>query len=219
MLERAWALFEEASVTCVPVAFEDIYECEQMDLVKARFSHLLGSIGLVTDEPSVMSILKKLRHSGDQKTRDRYDRFKGLEDLSRALAEISLFKRNDGARRLAVRRGNDAPSWLLKAQVRSTPSVFWRGEPIDLRGAVLVGRDAPAVLSLRIRGPTQISSVRWDMPSRALGAKHPAARNRFSAGFLVEMADGLLEEGASLELAAEDRAYALASLNSEPIWS
>ncbi len=89
-LNRAWALLESRGAAPARIAFEDIYGPDA-DLAAARIGMVLAALGLGRGAEADAAMLADLRGQGDQNTRDRYARFKGVAKLRTAVAAMDDF--------------------------------------------------------------------------------------------------------------------------------
>lgn len=79
-----------AGIDAPELSFETLYLGSE-DAARAQFEALLRGLGHSREDAALSESLKTLRQSGEQMTRDQYDRFEGIEKLKTALETVAPF--------------------------------------------------------------------------------------------------------------------------------
>lgn len=88
-LTKAWRLLRKMEANPVVVSFEELYS-NNVDVAIAAFTRVLKRVGFAPDEETLAAMVEAVRSGGDQRTRDRYARFEGIDALRERLAAIEL---------------------------------------------------------------------------------------------------------------------------------
>jgi LPS sulfotransferase NodH len=87
LLDRAWAQLREAGAEPVALAYEDLYGADEA-LASQALARVLRGLGLSRGAKADAALLAELRGRGDQNTRERYTRFKGVDALRAEAAAL-----------------------------------------------------------------------------------------------------------------------------------
>jgi LPS sulfotransferase NodH len=88
-LNKFWQMLKKNKKTPVSISFETIYD-EPIDVAENKITAVLSRLLLTPDTP-IEDLITLMRDKGNQKTRDRYGRFKGIEVLDKRLGELPAY--------------------------------------------------------------------------------------------------------------------------------
>jgi len=86
-LNRAWKALRAAGARPGALAYEDLYGTDE-DAARAMLDGVLDRLGFARDAAADAALLAELRAEGDQMTRDRYGRFRGVDALRERVAGL-----------------------------------------------------------------------------------------------------------------------------------
>lgn len=216
LLGRTWQLLSDAGESPLPLAFEDVYQCDDKALVRARLFHLLTVLRIARGAGRG-ELVDGIVGSGDQGTRDRYEAFAGIEVLSRQIADSPLFTPPDDALKLQAHpTAAMLPAWINLAVVDHVPAASWPGDQASFGGVVVLSADAPADCALRVAEHPAIDS-RWRIDSPLMATRFPAARNRATARYCFDNIPVTRDGRLTLQLLAGDQTIDLFTLTPGPL--
>jgi hypothetical protein len=96
-LNRIWTLLSDAKAAPVAISYEEIY-AKGLDQAHHALQRVFDRLGVQTSE----ALEEAIRGTGDQKTRDRYGRFKGIATLQEQLDNLQPLIFAPGRRGQAV---------------------------------------------------------------------------------------------------------------------
>lgn len=88
-LTKAWRFLRKIEANPVVVSFEELYSSD-VAIAIAAFTRVLKRVGVTPDGDTIAEMVEAVRSGGDQRTRDRYARFEGIEALRERLGTIAL---------------------------------------------------------------------------------------------------------------------------------
>jgi len=185
-LRRAWALLQSLGAMPRAVAYEDVFRTSDQNQPERILQPILHYLGLSKDEASDRVWISEVVGKGDQGTRDRYRDFPGVDELTEHIKAIPPFSPGSDAVSILARVASELPPWIERCLIDVLPARVFAGVGFELGGVLVLGRDAPAGLGLRIEGREGVILAQWGLPSQRMARLHPQAANSANARFLVQ---------------------------------
>jgi len=184
LLSRTWELLCRLGARPLALAYEDVYQTGDAELSVRALLPVVTTLGLGGAERENRAFISELVSKGDQGTRDKYRKFRGIEQLDAELGQMSRFnpERELGGLHVTLL----SCSWVLHATVDAAPQMFKQGVPEDIGGVVVLNADAPSGCSLELvarDGP--VAAVKWGIPSPRMAKEYPEGSNRSVARFAI----------------------------------
>ena len=204
LMSRTFDLLDEIDGVPAAIAYEDIFETSSPALARKSLHLLLRYLNMPLEAEAAGLWAGAVLGSGDQKTRDLYVRFPGVEALRDSLRQTCRFAPHRALVPYTVVRCDPLPSWVIVAAIDSLPHTIGDGRRSAIGGVVVIASDSPAAPDLRLYRDGEAVPVRWHIESPLMAASYSGAANSATARFA---ADGSLvrrNSRFSIRIAAEN---------------
>jgi hypothetical protein len=204
LMSRTFDLLDEIDGHPAAISYEDIFEASSPALARKSLLLLLRHLNMPLEPEAAGLWAGAVLESGDQKTRELYVRFLGVDALRDSLRQTCRFAPHRPLIPYSVLRCDPFPSWVLVAVIDSLPHALGEGRHSAIGGVVVIAADSPAAPELLLYREEEAVPVRWHIESPLMAANYPAGANSATARFAADVSLARRNSRFSLRIAAKD---------------
>jgi hypothetical protein len=199
-LTRAWDILKGNNA--MALAYEDIYQAEDVPSVVRRILLVLARLGLSTEQRVDKRFVLEIITKGNQGTSEQYNSFLGIEDLEAKLKDLQPFSPDIVSPAVEI-----VPHWKNSDKIDyATIDVF--PLKVELKRSIVLGGVVVLKEPILEQGSLYLSvkgeqrSIQWGINSSGIAKRFPESPNSANARFKIGKV--ILEPGADINIHLDD---------------